>query len=281
MCWLLFSVLLSSLQGPAQGKTLELEWEAQPRAQGYEVEVRDTRSAEPPRFFEVRDPAFRKDFPASTYRVRIRLVRNDGRKGRWSGFYEVDLNPLSLMPIFPPDQSTVKATGKMMRVHFRWEKKAGVKKYRFFVWALNQPAQSVTTTAPEAFIELPAQTTYMWGVTGALESGVDYQRLEQKQTFYLEGPGLPKPIFTNLSDQQIVWSPVNEADLYHLQIEQQSLDSEEWVQILSTQSTHTRVSVETLPPARYRFSVRALGKAHVPSNFQQEVVLIKPVKLIN
>ena len=208
-----------------------LEWEEDLKATSYEVEVSDMDGLVESKTVSINSVSIKNLQPGTEYSWIVRGV-NDGGEGEWSNewwFTTKPVPPTAQVPLFVPANG---AQNLSKNIDFKWSVIQGASEYHIQV--LNESDSVMkeyenvlpdeTDTVEKTIRNLDLETTYKWQVRGKNSAGEGPWSEQWTFSTAPAPPGMvsllePLHLATEVNVlPKLKWSPLENADRYHLQL---------------------------------------------------------------
>lgn len=277
----LFSAHPASAQEKEESwKTIELEWEKVPDADGYEVRFTPTTAGGKARVFTTQDNKFSQLVPVGLYKLQIRAkAKGTDEWSEWSPASDFEVANKEVAPLFPADKAVIDATGKgKQEIEFRWSPVEKIREYTLKVWSDEKKDTPWIFTGKNTHkkLEVPPGRVYYWQVLFASADEVDYAQEPKTFSFSLQGEQLLAPeINEYVAGKPISWKSSAGAKAYKVKLFYRHLDEKEWSRVRDEKIEATSLATK-LKPGQYKIEVVATSPKHADSLPGNAEFLVKP-----
>lgn len=251
----------AALASTAQ-RSLEVQWETEPEAVKYIVEIRYWQG----KFlktFSTKDPLFKFRAPVGNYEIRARIEVKSGNLGPWSEWEKLQVppEPVAFGPEFSESIKAKPAKGRLAAVDLKWGAVGTAQRYRLKI--LDRDGRAIAekiTRTPNAKIELPPGE-YGYSVTSMGAEGLNSDEVRSPQAVLIGNAIIadikmkPGPSTSGSFE----WETV--AGLrYKATLERSAFLSAQWNLVFRDEvlvQTGSWKAAEGLPPGRYRWTLVA------------------------
>lgn len=268
---------------PPELKTIELEWEAQDNADGYEVRL--TPEGGKPIFFRTFEPKLSEEVPTGIYSLRIRSRHKEMHDlwSPWSDALRLEVLRKELHLLEPENETTlIAASAARQEVLFKWSEIAKARDYTLKIWTeetKEKPLVFVTRKTTQRLKLLPSQV-YFWQVTFESANAVSYVQTVRTSMFTMQGPKLVKPSITPFKPGEertgLSWISGKKSQSYEAVLSFRYLDESEWTAIKEEKTADTRWDFGKLKPGAYKLEVVAQSTRNAPSDKGTYEFVVKP-----
>jgi len=158
----LILMLLSLEMMHARADELTIEWDRDPQAAQYELQVQRGEEVVFNKRFEGKTSSWKGDLPFGSYAYKLRSFDTRGRASAWSDPTPFFVTPPPPSLLIPPNASKVLSRSKL-GVAFKWSDVRGVKKYVLTVFGAAQPIRLVVE-GTQATVPQLSPGDYSWQV---------------------------------------------------------------------------------------------------------------------
>jgi hypothetical protein len=268
---------------PPELKTIELEWESQDNADGYEVRL--TPEGGKPIFFRTFESKLSEEVPVGIYSLRIRSRHKESKDiwSPWSDAIRLEVLKKELLLLEPPNETTLFASNTARQeVEFKWTEIPKAKSYTLSIWTeetKEKPVVFVTKKTSQRLKLLPSQV-YFWQVTFESATAVSYVQVVRTNMFTMQGPKLVKPSITPFKPGEeriaLSWISSKKAQTYDAVLSYRHLDETEWSPQRDAKLDTGRWEFGKLKPGAYKLEVVAHAPKHASSDKGTYEFIVKP-----
>lgn len=287
--WLLSSLLFSSwvfAQGSAvERKTVELEWEAVPNVESYEVRLKPKAGGDA-LVFTAADSRLVQEVPVGIYVLDVRSKgKDEDAYSPWSEAIELAVITKNTVPLKPENGSVKIAEDlKNVPVDFEWAPVEHVKEYTIKVWSeiRKDVPWTFTTSKTATTLKIPPGEIYYWQVFFDSVNSVTYNQSPPIFTFTLQGIRLVRPEITSkptFGDVKFFsWKRSPGASEYLAKLSYRHLDETEYKVIREETVAELEWPTQRLTSGQYKMEVQARSRRRAPSEVAQVEFTIKPTE---
>lgn len=272
-------------QAPVPTKTVELEWEAEPQAENYEVRLTPA-TGEPPLVFTATENKLTQDIPVGLYNLEVRVkVRDEDNYSPWSDPVEIEVVSKNTVPLKPENESLQTALStKDVPIEFQWAPVDRVREYTVRVWneARRDNPWVFTTRKTSKVLNVPPGEVYSWQVFFDRAGSVMYNQNPPIFTFTLQGMKLVRPAITSrliLGDVKIFsWRRSPGAKEYHAKLFYRNLDEKDYRLVREEKLSFLYWRTQRLEAGQYKLEVQAHAPKRASSDVAVFEFVIKPTE---
>lgn len=264
-------------------KTIELEWEPQDNADGYEVRL--TPAGGKPILFRTFEAKLSEQVPTGIYSLRIRSRHKEVQDlwSPWSDALRLEVLRKELHLLEPENEATLTASSAARQeVLFKWSEIAKAKDYTLKIWTeetKEKPLVFVTRKTTQRLKLLPSQV-YYWQVTFESANAISYVQTVRTSMFTMQGPKLVKPSIVAFKPGEprtgLTWISGKKSQTFEAVLSFRYLDETEWTAIKEEKTANTRWDFGKLKPGAYKLEVVAYAPKNAPSDKGIYEFVVKP-----
>jgi hypothetical protein len=194
MSTLIVGVAGLMLPSSTQAKSVELNWEAVPLANSYDLRIEDS-SGKPLSETRIALPAWKGDITPGIYFYQVRALDALSRTGAWSEKSRLVVIPPPPEPVYPSQRSEVPKVGQTTRVRVTWQPAPGASRYRTRLSRSGQSLAENWSETHESFFEGLQDGEYEWTVSALIQdNGKTWETpLSSPTRFKVVNQGLVEP----------------------------------------------------------------------------------------
>ncbi len=264
-------------------KTIEIEWEADEKVGGYEVQLIPEKGGKRLRFF-TEESKLSQTVPTGKYKLRIRARAKDADYfSPWSDPVPFEVVEKEIVPLKPEDRAVIAAKEqKKQTIEFEWMPVDKVKEYTVKVWTEKRKETPwvFTVKTNKTKLDVPPGEIYYWQVLFESASGISYAQSPTTFTFTLLGAKLTSPdigpLEINPREQKISWHESPGATTYQAKLFFRHLDETEWALSQEASLSETTWSFTDLKRGNYKIEVVATAARRTPSDPAIAEFVVKP-----
>jgi hypothetical protein len=266
------ALICSISSAVAAGRTVNLEWEEDPDAVTYEIEV-GVRGSKVP-FTIVRDlrsPRWVGQLRAGKFWMRVRGLDDRSIPGDWSEMIQFQVFLDAPEAKSPSGDVIVKAISDLSPVEFRWKGVDGAEEYSIVI--LDDSEKPVVTRkvkGTEIALQLPWAMKYTWFVQAVDENGDLGMKPQEPAVFTLGAPAPPAPSLIMPSSSYVRtlgFRRPAEAETVRVHVQRFDSSNRSWISIDEKQLKNgTEIDFKAeWPGGRYLISATSEAKYHATS----------------
>jgi hypothetical protein len=263
----------------ASERLIDLEWERDPDAELYEIEIGAQGSQRAlHRHENLKTPGWSGSLKPGRYWMRVRGRDDRLLPGEWSEIVEFQVKIGYAQALSPKNNAILNGGPEKSSVTLQWEPVTGAHGYSLIVLDDKQtPVHTQRLTATQVTLNLASAMKYGWMVQATDESGNVGEKPDSLATFTLEGPVLQSPELKKPETpfvRRVDFARPLDADYVRVSIQRFDDATRDWVRVtegrLKTPQPTGHIPFQPdWPGGRYQLTATSEAKYRGPSSVSE------------